>query len=104
MLVLSCDRLQIVSWGFVDVPNVVADENGVIQICGSTKWKRFSLELPEIFVSILCHESLHIVLRAFGADASEELDNVGSLSTISRSLRDIAKCRKYSHGLIGLKI
>ena len=92
------------SLGFVDVPNVVADESGVIQICGSTKWKHFSLQLPEMFVSILSHESLHVVLSASGIEeVSEKLDNIGSLSTISRSLRDIAKCRKYPNGLIGLK-
>jgi len=54
-------------------------------------------------VAILCHETLHIVLGTDGRDVSEKLDNIGSLSTISRSLRDIPKCRKYTHGLIGLK-
>jgi hypothetical protein len=99
---LTCDRVQVVSSGIVDIPNVAANRRGIIQICGSAKWKRLAHLLPEIFVTILSHETLHIVLRNAGRKASEDLDNVGSLSTISRSLRDIPKCSKYPHGLIGI--
>ncbi len=90
-----------IDWGFVDMPNVVAEASGKIQICGSSWWKRLR-NIPEVFVSIISHESLHQTLSRVDGESSEELDNIGSLSSISRSLRDISKCRQYPHGLIGI--
>ncbi len=101
---MSCYKVQVTNWNIADLPNVVADKSGIIQICGSTKWKRLSHLLPEIFVSILSHETLHMTLRKARRRASEDLDNIGSLSTISKSLKDIPKCSKYPHGLIGFDV
>jgi hypothetical protein len=58
---LIYDKVQVVDLGFVDLPNVVTDESGSIQICGSTKWKGLR-NLAGIFTCILSHESLHLAL------------------------------------------
>ncbi len=98
---MVCDEVQVVNGGGIDLPNVVVDEtHSTIQICGSSKWKVIS-NLPDVFVSILSHETLHLTLLEV-RKASELLDNIGSLSSITRSLKDIGTCSRYRHGLIGI--
>jgi len=99
---LVCDKIEITNQGFVDLPNVVTNGGDSIQICGSTKWKGMQ-NLPGIFTCIVSHESIHLVLKKIGGNVSEELDNVASLSAISRRLSEIPKCGQYPHGLIGLR-
>lgn len=87
----------------MDLPNVTAHTNGnssAIQIYNSGKWNRFRT-LPELFVSIISHESIHMMLAEFDG-ASEAFDEIGSVSAISRDWRGLAKCAPYYHGIIGL--
>ena len=98
---MVCDEVQVVSSGAIDVPNVVIDKkHSTIQICGSNKW-RIIENLQDLFVSILSHETIHLALLEIQG-ASELLDDIGSLSSISRSLKDITACSRYRHGLIGI--
>jgi len=97
---LVCDTLEVIGPGYVDIPDVVNDGKGLVQICGSTKWRRLR-DLPALFACIVSHESLHLVLGSVEGGAAEELDNFASLSAISGSLKDIPKCAQYPHGLIG---
>jgi len=97
---LVCDTVEVVNPGFIDLPNVVTDGGESVQICGSTRWRGVR-DLPAVFTCILSHESIHLVLNKLDGSASEELDNVASLSAISRRLSDIPKCGQYPHGLIG---
>jgi hypothetical protein len=97
---LVCDTIEVISPGPFDVPNVVTDGIDRVQICGSTRWKRLR-DLPGVFTCIVSHESLHLVLAKIEGRAAEELDNFASLSAISRSLKDIPRCVRYPHGLIG---
>jgi len=99
--ILACDAVQVIGRDFVDLPNVVTDEEGGVQICASTKWNALP-NLHGVFVSILSHETLHVLLRRAHAGASDDLDNIGSLSAIAKSLKDIPKCSDYPHGLIGI--
>ena len=100
---MACDAVGVINRDFVDLPNVVTDDEGRIQICGSTKWKSFA-NLHGIFVSIISHETLHVLLRETHEGASDEMDSIASLSAISRNLKDISKCSKYPHGLIGVRL
>jgi hypothetical protein len=98
---LVCDEVQVVNSGAIDLPNVVVDKkHSTIQICGSSKW-RIIENLQDLFVSILSHETIHLALLEIQG-APELLDDIGSLSSISRSLKDIAACSRYRHGLIGI--
>jgi hypothetical protein len=97
---LVCDAVEVIGHGFIDIPNVVTDGIGSVQICGSTKWNRVA-DLPELFACIVSHESIHLVLGRVERGATEELDNFASLSAISRNLKDIPKCVQYPNGLIG---
>ncbi len=98
---LACDELQVVNSGVIDLPNVVIDKkHSTVQICGSSKWRIIG-NLQDLFVSILSHETIHLALLEVQG-ASELLDNIGSLSTISRSLKDMVACSRYRHGLIGI--
>jgi hypothetical protein len=100
---LACDAIRVINRDFADLPNVVTDEEGRIHICASTKWKALP-NLHGVFVSIISHETLHVLLRKTHAGASDDLDNIGSLSVISKSLNDIPKCRNYPHGIIGVML
>src|SRR5205823_6638189 len=79
----------------------VTDEEGRVQICASTKWNALP-NLHGVFVSILSHETRHVLLRMGHARASDDLDKIGSLSASAKSLKDIPKCSDYPHGLIGI--
>ncbi len=86
----------------IDIPNVVVDEeNFGIEICASSEWSRLG-DLSSLFVGILSHESVHLTLLKIDGDSSDYLDNVASLSAVSRSLKDIGLVRKYTSGMIGL--
>ncbi len=61
-------------------------------------------DLPNIFVGIMSHESIHLTLLLIDGSSSEYLDKVASLSTISRSLKDIPLVGKYHHGMIGFDL
>jgi hypothetical protein len=98
---MVCEGVYIINSGLLDLPNVVVDDETSIQICGSSRWKKMQ-DLPGVFVSVLSHESIHQVLGRMDQEATEALDNVGSLSVISRSLNDVGLCAKYPHGLIGI--
>ncbi len=74
-----------------------------MSICGSTTWKRLA-DLPGMFVGIISHESIHLTLLKIDGNSSDNLDDVASLSAISRSLKDVALVSKYKHGMIGFKI
>jgi len=98
---LVCDEVRVINSGVIDLPNVVIDKTrSVVQICGSSKWKGI-VNLPGLFASIMSHESLHLALLRIHGEASEPLDNVGSVSSMSRSLSSIGSCERYKHGLIG---
>jgi len=87
-----------------DLPNVVVnDESRSVSICGSTLWRRVG-NLPGLFVGIMSHESIHLTLLKIDGDSSSNLDDVASLSAISRNLRDIALVSKYKHGMIGFHL
>lgn len=99
---MVCDEVRIDSTGIVDLPNVVVgEEDKTVRICGSGKWNGLN-DLASIFVGIMSHESIHLTLLRIDGDSSDYLDNVASLSAISRSLKDIPLVRKYSHGMIGI--
>jgi hypothetical protein len=101
---LVCDEVHVDGPGIVDVPNVVVDEaTATVRICGSEGWKSVRA-LAGAFVGILSHESIHFALLGIDAMSSDRLDNVASLSVISRSLRDISLVSKYSHGMIGFNL
>ncbi len=88
----------------VDLPNVVVDEkNATVRICGSGRWNNVK-DLASVFVGIVSHESIHLTLLRVDGDSSDYLDNVASLSAISRSLKDIPLVMKYSHGMIGFNL
>jgi len=87
-----------------DLPDVVVDEQRKsVVICGSTKWKSVR-DLASLFVAIMSHESLHLTLLKFDGRTSDRLDEVASLSAISRNLRNLALVGKYVHGMIGLDV
>jgi len=87
-----------------DLPDVVVDEeNRSVSICGSTLWRRVG-NLPGLFVGIMSHESIHLTLLKIDGDSSGSLDDVASLSAISRSLKDIVLVSKYKHGMIGFHL
>ena len=87
-----------------DLPDVVIDEESrSVSICGSTLWRRVG-NLPGLFVGIMSHESIHLTLLKIDGDSSRNLDDVASLSAISRSLKDIVLVSKYKHGMIGLHL
>lgn len=101
---MVCEDIEILEFGFIDLPNVTALGNGngsSIQIFSSGKWNKFN-RLPELFVSIVSHESIHLILSDFDGGASEALDEIGSVSAISRDWRGLAKCAPYYHGIVGL--
>ncbi len=101
---MVCDDVRLDSSSPAGIPDVVVDEvNRSVAICGSRVWKRIN-DLPGLFVGIISHESIHLTLLRIDGSSSEYLDNVASLSTISRSLRDIPLVGKYSHGMIGLDL
>jgi len=82
---------------------VVDAENRSVSICGSTAWRRLA-DLPGLFVGIMSHESIHLTLLKIDRDSSDNLDDVASLSAISRSLKDIVLVSKYKHGMIGFHL
>ena len=87
-----------------DLPNVTIDQrNEGVRICGSTRWNNVG-NLASVFVGIMSHESIHLTLLRIDGTSSDYLDNVASLSTISRSLNDIPLVGKYSHGMIGFSL
>ncbi len=95
-------RVTVVDSGIIDLPDVVVDEeNFGIEICASSEWGRLG-DLPSLFVGILSHESIHLALLEIDGASSDHLDNVASLSAVSRSLKDIGLVRKYANGMIGL--
>jgi len=101
---LVANDIEVLDSSFMDLPFVLPRKNGEeskIQIYGSRKWRRLN-RLPELFVSILSHETIHIVLWKFDSGASEAFDDVGSVSVISSDWRGLAKCAPYYHGIIGL--
>jgi hypothetical protein len=99
---LVCENVEVVDSGFVDIPNVVVDERcRGVSICSSSQWKRVD-GLPELFVGIMSHESIHLTLLKIDGDSSDFLDNVASLSTIARSLGEIGVVGMYPDGMIGL--
>ncbi len=101
---MVCDDVRLDSSSLVDLPDVVVDEeNRSVRICGSTAWKRLA-DLPGMFVGIMSHESIHLTLLKIDGASSDYLDDVASLSAISRSLKDIVLVKKYAHGMIGFKI
>ncbi len=97
---MACNAVEIVSQGFIDLPNVVTNGGDSMQIFGSTKWRGLQ-NLPGVFTCIVSHESIHMVLKKIDGTASEELDSIASLSAISARLSDIPRCALYPHGLIG---
>ncbi len=85
-----------------DLPDVVVnEENFGIEICASSEWNALG-DLSSLFVGILSHESIHLTLLRIDGDSSDYLDNVASLSAVSRSLEDVGLVRKYTNGMIGL--
>jgi hypothetical protein len=96
------ERINVVDSGMADLPNVVVDEESPgIGICASSEWGRLG-DLASLFVGILSHESIHLTLLKIDGDSSDYLDNVASLSAVSRSLSGIGLVRKYTNGMIGL--
>ena len=101
---MVCDEVRLDSSCPADVPDVVVDEeNRSVSICGSTLWRRVG-NLPGLFVGIMSHESIHLTLLKIDGDSSGSLDDVASLSAISRSLKDIVLVSKYKHGMIGFHL
>ena len=101
---MVCEDVEILEFRFMDLPNVTALKNGEsskIQIFSSRKWSRLP-SLAELFVSIVSHETIHILLTEVDGGASEAFDEIGSVSAISRDWRGLAKCAPYYHGIIGL--
>ncbi len=100
---MVCDEVRLDSSTLADIPDVVVDEERrSVTICGSTVWKRLE-DLPGLFVGIISHESIHLTLLKIDGDSSDYLDDVASLSAISRSLKDVVLVSKYKHGMIGFK-
>jgi hypothetical protein len=101
---LVCDEVHVDRSGIFDLPNVVVDEkNANVRICGSGRWRDLK-GLASVFVGIMSHESIHLTLLRIDGSSSDHLDNVASLSAISRSLKDIPLVRKYFHGMIGFNL
>ncbi len=101
---MVCDEVKLDSSCTADIPDVVVDEeNRSVSICGSTLWRRVG-NLPGLFVGIMSHESIHLTLLKIDGDSSDNLDDVASLSAISRSLKDIVLVSKYKHGMIGFHL
>lgn len=101
---MVCDEVHVERSGIVDLPNVVVDEqNATVRICGSKKWSNVK-GLSSVFVGIVSHESIHLTLQRIDGGSSDYLDNVASLSTISRSLKDIPLVARYFHGMIGFDL
>ena len=101
---MVCDEVRLDSSCPADLPDVVVDEeNSAVSICGSTLWRRVG-NLPGLFVGIMSHESIHLTLLKIDGDSSGNLDDVASLSAISRSLKDIVLVSKYKHGMIGFHL
>ena len=82
---------------------MVDEKDANVRICGSGKWRDVK-DLASIFVGIMSHESIHLTLLRIDGNSSDYLDNVASLSAISRSLKDIPLVGKYFHGMIGLDL
>jgi len=100
---LVCDEVYVDAPSLVDVPNVVVDERSSVRICGSERWKDVA-DLAGTFVGIISHESIHLALHGVDGSPSDDLDNVASLSAISRSLNDIPLVTKYFHGMMGFDL
>ena len=101
---MVCDEVKLDSSGPADLPDVVVDEEDrSVSICGSTLWRRVG-NLPGLFVGIMSHESIHLTLLKIDRASSGNLDDVASLSAISRSLKDIVLVSKYKHGMIGFHL
>ncbi len=101
---MVCDEVRLDTSNLVDLPDVVVDEGNMsVSICGSTVWRRLE-DLPGMFVGIMSHESIHLTLLKINGDSSDYLDEMASLSAISRSLKDIALVTKYRHGMIGFDL
>ncbi len=101
---MVCDEVRLDSSTLADIPDVFVDEERrSVSICGSTAWKRLE-DLPGLFVGIMSHESIHLTLLKVDGDSSDYLDDVASLSAISRSLKDVVLVSKYKHGMIGFEI
>ena len=101
---LVCDEVNLDSSCPADLPDVVVDaENRSVSICGSTAWRRLA-DLPGLFVGIMSHESIHHTLLKIDRDSSDNLDDVASLSAVTRSLKDIVLVSKYKHGMIGFHL
>ena len=101
---MVCDEVRLDGSSPADLPDVVVDEeNRSVSICGSTLWRRVG-NLPGLFVGIMSHESIHLTLLKIDGDSSGNLDDVASLSAISRSLKDIVLVSKYKHGMIGFHL
>ena len=101
---MVCEEVHIDCSGTFDLPNVVVDgKDSAVRICGSGIWSRVE-DLANIFVGIMSHESIHLTLLRMDGNSSDYLDNVASLSTISKTLKDIPLVRKYSHGMIGFDL
>ncbi len=99
---MVCEDVQVISSGFIDLPDVVVDgESSAVKINGSRRWRRIG-NLPGVFVCIFSHESIHLVLGGVDQKTAEALDDVASLSAVSRSLNDVGLCTNYPHGLIGI--
>jgi len=101
---LVCDEVKLDSSCPADLPDVVVDEeNKSVSICGSSLWRRVG-DLPGIFVGIMSHESIHLTLLKLDGNSSGNLDDVASLSAISRSLKDMVLVSRYKHGMIGFHL
>ncbi len=99
---LTSDKVTVVDPGLTDFPNVIVDEtNRGVRICASSRWNRLR-NLVGLFVGIMSHESIHLALLEIDGNASDRLDNIASLSTLTRSLNDIGLVSRYPDGMIGL--
>lgn len=101
---MVAEDIEVLDSSFMDLPFVLPRKNGQqskVQIFSSRKWRALN-RLPELFVTILSHETIHMVLWKLDGPASEAFDEIGSVSVISKDWRGLAKCAPYYHGVIGL--
>lgn len=105
-MAMNCGYVEVLECVFMeDLPNVTVsteDDRCRIQICASSKWRRFR-RLSELFVSIFSHETIHAVLSRFDLDSAYAFDDVGSVSTLSLGWRGLSKAAEFYHGIIGVE-